>query len=556
MFDIMSTAFSNFDSTVKNFLTKTLKSNNLAYSTSQIFVSIFEAVKGVMQNALFYVEDALTEQNIFMASRKKSVYSLAKVSGYEPYYGSAGTGIINVTTKITNNMQAVSSKIYINNYTRLMNKTTGMFYMIMLNTNRYVIDISSPILTHKFKIVQGNYFVNRYTLVGVPMEKVSVNINSLFDRNYFDVYVNGEKWTPVSSLYDMTSESKSYILTVGYENAFDILFGNGIYGKIPEAGSTLEIRYVVHSGQLGNIHLNEITDFAFYDKGSDSLGEEVDINNYVTVKLQDVVSGGTDADTIEFVREMIGANSRSNVLASEDNYKLFFKRFSFIGYVNCWCEPSTMIVNVICTSNILNTLENYTDYYTISDKQIKLNEDQKAMVVNTLRNSEKTFVGMTLNFEDPIVRKFSIMCYLKIDDMLMKSTVKESVSDAIAEYFIKLKDNIQFIPKSDLIAVILNADENIKSVDISIVSGLAEDTYKDGYYMKYEEQYLNGTYQYVTKKVFYEPTTYPGLDDFGNISLGSKFEIPLISKVKYYPNKDTYDKTECITLEPIQFFFI
>ena len=178
------------------------------------------------------------------------------------------------------------------------------------------------------------------------------------------------------------------------------------------------------------------------------------------------------------------------------------------------------------------------------------------MVVNTLRNSEKTFVGMTLNFEDPIVRKFSIMCYLKIDDMLMKSTVKESVSDAIAEYFIKIKDNVQFIPKSDLISVILNADENIKSVDISIVSGLAEDTYKDGYYMKYEEQYLNGTYQYVTKKVFYEPTTYPGLDDFGNISLGSKFEIPLLSKVKYYPNKDTYDKIECITLEPIQFFFI
>ena len=55
----------------------------------------------------------------------------------------------------------------------------------------------------------------------------------------------GEKWTMVSSLYDMSQDSKTYVLTVGYENTFDILFGTGVYGKIPSSGSTIIINFLL-----------------------------------------------------------------------------------------------------------------------------------------------------------------------------------------------------------------------------------------------------------------------------------------------------------------------
>ena len=85
LFNIMQTAYENFDKSVRTYLAKTFNSLGLQYTHSQIFGVIFDGVKGVMQNMMFYIEDALTEQNIFKASRKTSVYSLAKLSGYEAY---------------------------------------------------------------------------------------------------------------------------------------------------------------------------------------------------------------------------------------------------------------------------------------------------------------------------------------------------------------------------------------------------------------------------------------------------------------------------------------
>ena len=95
LFKLNETTFEQYDSTVKTYLTKTLGAAGQQYSHSQIFNIIFDGIKSIMQNAMFYIEDALTEQNVDTAFRKSSLYSLAKVSGYDAYYGAAATGLIN-----------------------------------------------------------------------------------------------------------------------------------------------------------------------------------------------------------------------------------------------------------------------------------------------------------------------------------------------------------------------------------------------------------------------------------------------------------------------------
>ena len=102
LFSVMQTSFDKFDQTVKTYLSKTFNSLGLQYSHSQVFGVIFDGIKGIMQNAMFYIEDALTEQNIFKASRKTSVYSLAKLSGFDAYYGSTATGSIILKQKVNN----------------------------------------------------------------------------------------------------------------------------------------------------------------------------------------------------------------------------------------------------------------------------------------------------------------------------------------------------------------------------------------------------------------------------------------------------------------------
>lgn len=557
LFSLMQTSFDNFDGTIRQYLSKTFSNMGMQYTHSQIFGVIFDGIKGVMQNAMFYIEDALTEQNVYMASRKKSIYSLAKVSGYEPYYGATATGTLLGKIVVNNGLKTKSTKLYINNYAEIVNKNTGITYSLILNSNKYCIDVNAPLITHEFKIVQGTWQYAQYVGTGEPLEKISVDITGLFDRNYFEVYVDGEKWTMVSSLYDMSQDSKTYVLEVGYENTFDIIFGNGIYGRIPGSGSTVIVNFLIHGGTTGNVGVNDNSRFEFRTMGYDSLGNSISLNDYMNLQVETVISGGTNSDSINFVREMIGCNSRSNVLASEDNFRLFFKRFSFIGNVNCWSDANSMMINAVCMSTAINDISEYNDYYNLKPSDLLLNDDQKTMIINTLNNSNKAYAGMTLRFEDPIIRRYALQCYVKVKDTYQKTVVKQDLKDAFAKYFMGLSDNVQFIPKSDIVQIAIDSNENIESFDCNIISELAEQTYKDGYYYKYELKLINNEYKYVTVPVFYEKDSYPGLDDFGNISLGSKLEVPMLGGgFKYYTSKEDGNKKDCITMDAVQIFWI
>ena len=559
LFNIIDTSFSKFDETIQKYLSKALNNIGIEYSNNQLFGVIFNGIKGIMQNAMFYIEDALTEQNIFKASRKQSVYSLAKISGYEAFYGSTASGILIGRSKINNGNPNYTTKIYIRNHCAVRNSYNGLDYCIILPTDTYVFDISKPLVTHEFKIVQGRFETFSYAAKGTVLEAVHLTSVELFDRNYIEVKVNGETWDEVSNLYDMTDDGHEYMISIGYDNAFDVIFGNGVYGKTLTEGDTVTITYLKHSGDLGNISPNNSSEFEFSDMGYDSLGEPVNINTYMNLTLSTYISGGANSDSIEFIRNMVGTNSRSLVLASSDNFRLFFKRFSFIGYVNCWSESNSMTVNAVCLTNIKSNILTIEEYFKLDDKDMLLNDEQKSMIINTLENSKKSFAGITLNFKDPIIRKYAFICYVKADNNYNKDIIKNSIYTTLGNYFLNLKDDTQFISKSELTSIILNNCENIKSIELNIISETAENAFYNSYYIKYETKYSNGIYYYVPVKYMYEEESHPGLDNYGNISVDSKMEIPILhGGFRYYPNKElnSNSKNDSIRIKEIEIYFI
>ena len=152
----------------------------------------------------------------------------------------------------------------------------------------------------------------------------------LFDSEYITVKVNGKKWHQASTLYDMGENEEAYVFETGYNSSFDIMFGDGIYGKKISNGDNISISYLVHAGTMGNISPNKSSQFIFSEYGYDSLGNGVNLNDYIDLYIDTCVSGGTDSDSVDFIRNMVGKNSRSLVYASEDSFKLFFKRFSYL----------------------------------------------------------------------------------------------------------------------------------------------------------------------------------------------------------------------------------
>ena len=554
LFNIMATAFDNFDRSIQTFLSKTFNNLGLNYSHSQIFGVIFDGMKGIMQNIMFYIEDAFTEQNIYTATRKKSIYSLAKISGYEPYYGSAASGVVLGSLIINNGVTA--SKLVISNNTKLLNTVNGLTYTIDMGTDNYIVDVTKPLFKHEFKVVQGTYVTATYAAKGYQLETTHIDTAALYDKNYIEVRVNGKVFDQVSNIYDMTEQSQTYVVKTGYDNAFDIMFGNGTYGYSLNEGDNITVKYLSHAGSIGNVLSTNTSNFVFADMVYDAFGNRINPNDFITLTSTSSITGGTDADSLDFIKDMVGTNSRSLVLASEDNFRLFFKRFSFIGYVNCWSEKNSMTVVATCLRNISNTVTDSDSYYALNNAALLLNDDEKQMIQETLDNSKRSFAGVTLKFQDPVIRKYAVICYVKANNVYNKQYISDSIKDTLATYFINLKEGTQFIGKSNLITAILANNTNIVSIDIDIISELNEQAYFNGYYNTYELKMINETYQYIPKRVAYEEDNVAGLDNYGNINLTTKLEIPLLNSFRYYNDKENYNKTDSVIMNAVQTIFI
>lgn len=560
LFNITETAFDNFDNTIKTYLSKALNAEQIDYSKSQIFNVILTAIKGVVQNAMFYIEDAFTEQNIDTAIRKKSVYSLAKLSGFEPSYGSAAVGNVILKYSQGQSLSNITSKIYIPNGTLLVNDTTGLKYTIYLPTDYYIIDLANPLVSHNLKVVQGVWTTSRYMGLGNPLEAIHISSSAPFDKEYVEVYVNNIKYTQVASLYDMYENSEEYMVSVGYDNTFDIIFGNGVHGKMLSEGDSVTIRYIIHLGSSGNVATTDNPKFSFNSVCYDSFGNTVNANQYIDITINDSITGGTDEDSIDTVKRMVGYSSRSLVLANEDNFRLFLRRFSFIGKTNIISEPNSLTVTLHCMSNYKNSIKDYDDYLKLNTKDMLLTNREKELVIDTFNNSKKAFAGLNIIMNDPVIRRYAAICYIKVNSIYDKETAKEGVKSSICDYFINLEDNVKFIPKSDLIKKVLDENPVIKSFDIHFISDANEKAYKNRYYNKYVLKYINGVYKYVPIKYIYESTNQVGLDAYGNISVESDIEVPVLNGgFKYYPDKSEVYKageTEDINIDAIQYFFI
>lgn len=560
LFSVMQTAFDNFDDTVRKYLARVFNSLGMNGNNTQVFGIIFNGIKGVMQNAMFYIEDALTEQNIFTATRKKSIYSLAKISGYEPFYGSSASGTLIGSIVRGSALDSDATKIFISNNTKIVNKETGIKYLLQLPANNYIVDITKPLIKHEFKIIEGFFRTNVLYSKGVPFETFNISSNNLFDINHVEVFVNNVKYEKRDCLYDMTEMGNEYVLTVGYDNTFTIMFGNNIYGRQLYSGMTVKIQWLSHTGKSGNIYTNSLTRFVWEEKGKDTFGNSVDLNKFIKLEMNNCVSGGIDSDTIDIVKNMIGYNSRSLVLATEENYKLFFKRFSFIGRINCWSEENSMYIIAACLSDAITNIQNHNDYFNLDLNKLFINEEQKMQITTTLANSNRTFAGVTLKFIDPVIRQYSVIAFVKLKDNYNRESVKEQIRQILGNYFITLPDNTLTIYKSELITTVMNNISDIESFDLKFVSALAEEAFKNSYYIKYELTVANNEFKFVPKKVFYEKDSEPGLDSFGNIQLDSKLEIPILhGGFNYYPNKTSTKESErkqTISMETIQFYFL
>ena len=531
LFSQMELKYQAFTNAVKNYLSKTLPNFGTSYGNNTIFGQLINVVTSSVQNMLLYIEDAMTEQNKYTAQRKKSIYSLASQSGYQPFLGKAAGVALNISF-VPNNTEHLN--VMINNKTPLVCTQNGLLYNILLPQETIVLSLDKDNSSRQIYAVQGRFETQSFMSRGGDFYTQNFNYAGNIDTEYIEVKINGEKWEYCSSVYDMEPNHKQWTYRVSLAGGIDLIFGNQIYGRALKADDMISVTYLLHDGSLGNVDVNTETYFVFNDALQDLSGNEVDGNNIfnITFASLDAVTSGSNSETIHQVKQMIGLNSRSFVLSSADNYKTFINRFAFCGYNRTWSVPGSLVVNSLIMKNYQHNLKTGVDYFSLNENDFKLSAEQKASIKKCIQMSGCQLAGVTYEIIDPIIYKYAMYVYVTLkNNQGDRAFVSNKIRSLVGDFFSNIQSDI-FIPKSDIVQHLKNNVEEIDGVDVYFLSEANEKALQTKRYEKttYISDPISGLSKKKIETIYVEEGTNPnlGLDEHGNIYLENDEQFPVL----------------------------
>lgn len=531
IFSLLQTRYNQLNAALKEYLSKSLPGYDSHYNNNTIFGQLINVLSAAVQNVMLYIEDAMVEQNKYTAQRKKSIYGLAAQSGYMPHLGKAASVQLAVNY-IPNN--AKSTDIIINNHEPVICNQNGMIYNIVLPQEVVILSLNRDNSTRYIQAVQGRFETQNFISTGGKYYTQNFNFVGNLDTDYLKVMINNKKWDYVASIYDMTPYGEQWTYKISPVSGIDIVFGNGCYGKPLENGDGIEVSYLLHDGESGNLDINQNTYFLFNNILTDVNGNDIDGNTIFNISLatKDAVSSGSNSESIDQVRQMIGLNSRSLVLASPENYKNFLSKFSFCGYNRTWSEKGSLVVNSLIMKNFKSIINENKTYFDLEEQDFKLTDNQKASILNCINNSGHQLAGVSYNIFDPELCKYAMYIYIKLKPGdCEKDYISNKIRNLVADFFSNINSDI-FIPKSDIIHLIKNNIPEIDGVDVYILSERNETAMQKGEYTNtiYKYDVSTGQYNKKTEKVYLYDGENPniGFDNHGNIYLQSDEQFPVL----------------------------
>lgn len=530
IFSLLDIHYNSFSSKVKGYLSKMLSEYGSHFGSNTVFGQILTVIGNVIQNIMLYIEDALVEQNKYTAQRKKSIYGLASLSGYQPSYGKASVVTLKMNFVPFNNDQNTPINVLINNHEQVTCTQNGLIYNLILPQETIVMNPERDNHIKYITAVQGRFESQRFVTQGGQYYTIHFRFNGNMDTDYISVKVNNEKWDYRVSVYDMDSNQKQYTWKTAFDGGINLIFGNNQHGRALQANDVVDVTYLVHDGEVGNLNPQMETYFTFDNQLSDINGDSHDGNSLfnVTFAETDPITSGSNSETMESVRHMIGLNSRSLVLASPQNYKMFISRFGFVGYNRTWNDAGSMVVNSLILKNFRSLVGNGTDYFKLRPTDFKLSEAQKKSIYDCIETTGNQLAGVKYNIFDPDLCKYAMYIYISLKDHKKdKEHIKSMIRQLIGDFFTDIDSDI-FIPKSDIIQLIKNNIENIDGVDVYILSQRNEEAIMTGTYVEDGENV----------KVYDGENPNLGLDSHGNIWLKNDSQFPILMGGWDYKNDD------------------
>lgn len=263
----------------------------------------------------YYIDRASREAFITTATQRDSMLAIANLFDYQPQLLSAATSDVTV---IGDNIPAGQTVVIPAGTVFVAPATSDSPVVYFTSTaSASATSASSPVIT----VYEGEQITNetlgtstgtvnqRYTLYypNVIGNSVSVFVREGTVVNGVPGYV---EYFKVDKITNAGSTDRVFRLVLNASNEVEIIFGNGVNGKIPNAGQLITASYRKGKGALGNVGVNKITQFL----NSPS--------NYISKIYSTQATGGSDVESIASLKVNVPASfSTQQRAVSLNDYK-------------------------------------------------------------------------------------------------------------------------------------------------------------------------------------------------------------------------------------------
>ena len=498
--------------TTYNFLQKTYNQSRNVFTTASAWGQILFVLENLSQLILYFIEDSITELNIYEATRDYSVRSLARIAGYDPARAMAAQGEVAVSWNLKT-ADVGGGAVIIQENTRIQCEQNGLAYTLMINGPRVKVALTRG-TAFKFKTIQGAFSTTTFTGTGNALQSFNVPVKGgvFLDQFNVKVSINDNKWKQYSSLYDIPLEGEGYLVMSGINEGIDIYFGNSNFGKVPPPGSFIKVEYLQTSGSLGNLRstaTSKIT-YKFLDQGTDLFGKAVNLNDYLQIVNTVDPSFGADEEPIAITRLAAPKTSRAFVFANAANYEIYLQKFNIFSQIQAFSTfddaylDDDNVVYLYLVPDVTVGLTSNEDYFSIPLSSFLLTSAQKLAILNLLEDSGSMIATTVVKIVEPRISRFVGNAIITVFEGFDPEIIKDKIQSMISTYFINLKRRDK-IPKSDMIALI----ESIPGVDsVSF------------YFVGQENEAYHATIDALPNTSVSELNTNIGFDEFGDIIIG------------------------------------
>jgi hypothetical protein len=244
------------------------------------------------------------------ATVRENVVSLARNIGYVPYSRNAASAIVSFSINVDPD-QILQDGTPV--YTSAITLQAGLVCTGSVRGSSYVFSIPQSVTVpvvngvatfSNITIREGTFLTKKFT-VDASLDQKFVLDNPFIDTSTIRVYVKGVSDSGLGSLYslvdnifDVDSNSEIFLVQEVQDEKYQLLFGDGIFGKKLENSSIITANYIITSGKDGN----GADTFSFAGSFKDADDRNVIATNTINVTTNQSAQNGSDIETIDSIR--------------------------------------------------------------------------------------------------------------------------------------------------------------------------------------------------------------------------------------------------------------